>query len=117
MATFDQTEQTIMYQYNAAGTINFSLVQNKYQLFTQLRKLVEEINLARVAGVVNEDIGIDVDAKLRKAVVQFERPNPDKKTIIDQINEAKVLLGSRTSASGLVKPLVEVISVVRRFVI
>jgi len=117
MATFDQTEQTIMYQYNAGGAINFGLVQNKYQLFTQLRKLVEEINLARVAGVVNEDIAIDVDAKLRKAVVQFERPNPDKKTIIDQINEAKVLLGSRTSASGLVKPLVEVISVVRRFVI
>jgi hypothetical protein len=117
MTTYDQTEQTIFYQYNAAGAINFRLVQNKYQLVTQLRRLVEEINMARVAGVVNEDIGIDVDAKLRKAVVQIEKPNPDKKTLIDQINEAKTLLGSRTSASGLVKPLVELTSVVRRFVI
>jgi hypothetical protein len=117
MATFDQTEQTIMYQYNAGGAINFSLVQNKYQLVTQLRRLVEEINKAGAAGVVNEAVAVDVDAKLRKAVVQIEKPNPDKKTIIDHINEAKALLGNITSASGLVKPLVEVISVVRRFVI
>ena len=117
MATFDQREQTMIYQYNAGGAINFGLVQNKYQLVTQLRRLVEEINMARVAGVVNEDIAIDVDAKLKKAVVQIEKPNPDKKTIIDHINQAKALLGSITSASGLVKPLVEVKSVVRRFVI
>ena len=66
MATFDQRNQQVTYQYNAAGNINFETVQNRTELAVELEKLRSELSLAVQRGVLEEAAAVDVDAKLNK---------------------------------------------------
>ncbi len=46
MTIFDQRNQTVTYQYNAAGDINFGSVTNHTEVTAQLDKLEAELNTA-----------------------------------------------------------------------
>lgn len=107
MASFDQRGQKVTYQFNANGDINFGNIQNKAEFVAELRKLISEVRLASKSGSIQEEIAIDVEANLQKAIVQAGKEKPDKKTILDHINGAKDLIESLASASGLVSALLQ----------
>ena len=107
MANFDQRGQQVVYQFNATGDINFGAAQNKAELVGELRKLLSELNKATQAGVVQKEIALDVESHIKEAVIQAEKPVPNKKSILDHINGAKTLLESITSATGLVTALIQ----------
>jgi hypothetical protein len=114
MATFDQRGQKVNYQYNAAGDINFGTVQSKLEIVSELQKLQREIQRATEAGAVDADVAIDVESKIKKAILQTQKPESDKKTTLDYLNEAKALLEGVTSAAGLVTALTQAAEVVKR---
>jgi hypothetical protein len=114
MATFDQRGQNVNYQYNAAGDINFNGVQNKDDLAQELKKLLGEVTKATQAGAIKDEVAVDVESNLRKAVIQAEKPEPDKKSILNYLNDAKGLVAGLTSATGLVGGLVQAIQLVGR---
>jgi hypothetical protein len=114
MATFDQRNQKVTYQYNAAGNINFGLVHDKVDLTAELKKIQDELMKAVKQGAVNEEVAIDVDSKIKKAIIQTEKPEPNKKTILDHLQEAQALIGGVAAAAGLIKGLAEAAEVVRR---
>jgi len=114
MATFDQRGQKVNYQYNAAGDINFGTIQSKLEIVPELQKLQREIQQAIEAGVIGEDVAIDVEAKMKKAILQAQKPEPDKRTTLDYLNEAKALLEGVASAAGLVTALTQAVEVVKR---
>ena len=105
MTVFDQRGQHVTYQYNAAGDINFGAVQNKVDVIAELEKLQVELAKAIEANVFDEDTGTDAEYQLKKAVQQAKKPEPDKKTVLDHLNEAQALIEGVAAAAGMVGAL------------
>lgn len=114
MAVFDQRNQKVNYQYNAAGDINFGAVQNRVDLANELEKLHIELVKAIKANVLDEDTATDAEYNLKKAVQQAKNPEPDKKSILEHLNEAKALIDGIASAAGLVSAFATAIELVHR---
>ena len=115
MATFDQRGQHVNYQYNAAGNINFGAVASNADVVGELRKLLDEINKAISAGAIDPENGVDVESKVKKAIIQAEKPTPDKQSILENIEGAKKIIEGMVSAVGLVGGFVQAAEAVRRF--
>jgi len=115
MSIFDQKNQTVGYQYNAAGNINFNNVESPTELIAELEKLKLELKQAIQAKIVDDEIGTDVEYKLTKAIQLSRKPKPDKKTILENINEAKALLSGFSSAVGLVTALIKAAELASKF--
>jgi hypothetical protein len=115
MTVFDQRGQHVTYQYNAAGDINFGAVQNKMDVIQQLEKLQAEVNKAAKEGALDEETATDAEYQIKKAVQQAKKPAPDKKTVLDHLNEAKAAIEGVAAAAGLVTALMQAAEVVRNF--
>ncbi len=111
---FDQHGQNVNYQYNAAGNINFGMVQNQIDLVDQLEALKTEIRKAGEANAIDGELVIDADYQVTKAITQAKKPEPDKKTLVDHLNTAKTLMESATTAAGLVGGIVTAIEAVQK---
>lgn len=109
MATFDQRGQHVINQVNAntIDTVNFGAVQTKAELIAELRKLLSEVEKATKAGIVEGDISVDVESHIKKAVIEAEKPEPKKKSILDHLEGAKSLLDGITSATGLITAIMQ----------
>lgn len=114
MSIFDQRGQQVFYQYNAAGNINFGAVQNQLDLVSELEKLKAELARAATAQVVDAEVATDAQYQITKAVQHANKPQPDKKTILDHLNAAKELIAGVTAAGGIVTALVQAAEVVQK---
>lgn len=115
MSIFDQRGQNVNYQYNAAGDINIGGVQNQAGLIKELSKLGAEMEKAMSAGAIDEDIAVDAEYQLKKAIQHAKEPAADKGKIIEHLNEAKALIEGVASAAGLVTALVKAVEMVQKF--
>lgn len=114
MTVFDQRGQKVTYQFNSAGDINFNTAKDKTQLIAELNKFKDEIKKAIEAKAIEEDIALDVEYKIAKATQQVQKAEPDKKNILDYLQEAKAIIENVTAASGMVIALTQAIQVVQR---
>lgn len=115
MAQFDQRGQQVNYQYNAAGNINFGATASNTDVVGELRKLLDEINKAISAKAIDPENGVDVESKIKKAIIQAEKPTPDKQNILENIEGAKKIIEGVGSAAGLIGGFVQAAEAVRRF--
>ena len=102
------------YQYNAAGDINFELVQNRVELVAELEKLKSELSKASSAGAIDAEIVTDAEYQITKAIQQAQKPQPDKKTIVDHLNSAKKFIDGVVVGGGMVAGLVKAITLVQQ---
>lgn len=114
MPTFDQRGQKVNYQYNIAGNLNFGSATNSAEVIRELKNLIQEVNTATSAGVIDSDKSIDVEANLKKAVILAEKPQPDKQGILEYINSAKAILEGLVSATGLINGFMQAIEMIKR---
>ena len=114
MAKFDQRGQKVTNQINAdsVGVVNFGAVQNKAELVVELRKLLSEVNKATEAGILKEEVAVDVESHIKKAVIESGKSEPKKKSILEHLEGAKKLLDGVTSATGLVTALIQAIKII-----
>jgi MFS superfamily sulfate permease-like transporter len=117
MPIFDQRGQKVIYQYNAAGNINFEAAQDISEIVSALKNLEVEIQKAAKAGVVNQEAAIDAEANIQKAIIQAEKSKPDKKTILEYLNEAKALLEGFSLATGLVTALAQAVEIIKKIIL
>jgi hypothetical protein len=115
MTVFDQRNQKVQYQYNAAGDINFASIRNTEGLLNELKKLRVEFDKAAAAGVFEKNIAVDTSYRLDKALIAAEEPSPNKKTIEEYLREAKALIEGVAAATGLVTALAQAVELVRKF--
>jgi hypothetical protein len=115
MAIFDQRGQHVTYQYNAAGNINFGMVQNRVDLVGELEKLKTEVITARDAGILSKKHATTVEYQITQAINEAEEPEPNQQTILEHINGAKALIETTAAASGLVTGFVAAAEAVQRF--
>ncbi|MFN8466302.1 MAG: hypothetical protein U0X20_12165 [Caldilineaceae bacterium] len=111
---FDQRGQTVNYQYNAAGNINFGAVQNQMNVVGELEKLHTEVRKAAEANVLDGEIATDVKYYIEKAEGEAKKTEPNKRTIIDHLNQAKLLIAGVTAAAGLVTGLSQAIEAINK---
>jgi len=111
MATFDQRGQTVSYQYNAAGDINFGQVQNQAQLVAQLAALKAELTRAKEAGVVNAEQVMEAQQQIDGAAAEAKKPQPDKRTIAGFLDGAAKVLGGIAALGSLVAAIRKAIEV------
>jgi len=114
MANFDQRNQHVVNQVNAerVDVINFGTVQNTSELVNELRNLLLEISKANQAGKIKEDISVDIESNIRKAIIEIEKPQPKKNQILEHLEGAKKLLEGLTSATSFVSALMQAIKIV-----
>lgn len=115
MAQFDQRGQQVNYQYNAAGNINFGATASNTDVVGELKKLLDEINKAISVNAIDPESGVDVESKVKKAIIQAEKPTPDKQNILENIEGARKIIESMGSAAGLISGFVQAAEAVRRF--
>lgn len=92
MSVFDQRNQQVNTQYNAAGDINFNNVQNPVDFANELKKL--KVELARISEdyAIDGEIVTDADYQLTKTIQQAEKEQPSKTSILEHLNNAKGFL-------------------------
>jgi hypothetical protein len=99
---FDQSGQKVVYQYNAAGNINFGAVQNQASFSEELQKLRGEIGKAKDAGALTDEDAADADYQINKAAIEAKKDDGKSSTIAGYLETAKNILGKVTALSGLV---------------
>jgi hypothetical protein len=114
MTIFDQRGQTVTYQYNVHGTINFGAVQTSPDLVGELRKLQAEMQQAVAAGAVEGEPATDAKYQLDKAVHEAQKPQPDKKKVADYLAQAKMAIEGIAAVGGLVAALTKAAELVEK---
>lgn len=114
VANFDMRGQYVNNQYNAGGDINFGTIQATIDLITELEKLRSQIAQAKVSRIVPEETATDAEYEITEAIQQAKKTSPDRKTLLDHLARAKILIEDITAASGLVTALVGAIQVVQK---
>lgn len=114
MAKFNMSHQKVKNQYIAGRDIHFGPSDTKEDIVQELKKLLDEVTKAAQDHVINDDVAVDVEANIRKATIQADKPQPDKERILDYLNKAKGLIEGITSATGLVAGIVQAVEAVRR---
>ncbi len=57
--------------------------------------------------MIDAETATDAEYQLTKAIQHATKPEPDKKTILDHLNEAKALIGGVTALGAMVPALVQ----------
>lgn len=111
VSVFDQRGQQVVYQYNAAGNINIEAVQNKNDLVEELDKLRLEVERAKEAETIDQDVAVEAEYHILQASKEAGKENPDKGSFSKHIGKAKALLGDAAAAAGLVTALLKAVEV------
>jgi hypothetical protein len=109
MAVFDQRNQKVNTQYNAAGDINFNAVQDKSEFIAELEKLKVEFLKVAKQEAIDGEIVTDAEYQLTKAIQQAQKTEPQKTTIIEHLKNAKQLVDGVTATTGLLTALTKAI--------
>lgn len=114
MSIFDQKGQTVKYQYNSAGNINFENIQTQQDIIVELKKLQSEIQQAKEAKIINSDIAIEAEYHVLQASKEANNEKPDKQRFEKHIIEATKLLNGISAAAGLITALLKAIEVAQK---
>jgi hypothetical protein len=114
VSVFDQRGQQVHYQYNAAGDINISAVQDKNELVGELEKLKGELERAKESKAIEHDTAVEAQYHLLQATKEGRKAKPDKGSFLEHIGKAKGLLDDVAAAAGLVTALLQAAEVASR---
>lgn len=100
MSTFDQRNQQVTYQYNAAGDINFNNVSNASDFSSELMKLLEEVEKAQSANLLAKDNALEAEYHLVQASKEAEKSNPEKRDVLSHLDKVKEVIEDAAKVAG-----------------
>lgn len=113
-ANFDLRGQVVNSQYIAGEDINVGAVQTADDVVSILEHLQASLALATKDGDADNEAVIDADANLRKAVAQAKKPQPDKNSIIERLNQAKAALEGVATGAKVVSAIAAAVPAVQK---
>ena len=116
MSFFDQRNQNVEYQYNAARDINFETVTNNEELSRELGKLLKEIQIASEKKVIENEIARDIEIKLQETIQQSKKPKPNKESMLKNLRGVIEMLKGIAEVAGLVKALIEAAELIDKLI-
>lgn len=114
MATFNQQQQTVTYQYNA-DTINFGRVQSKADLIAELDKLQAELARIRAGNVLDEQKMASAEDSVSSAVAEAKKPAPDKGRVTSYLETASKVFSGVAALGGLALAVQKAVELAGRF--
>lgn len=116
MSIFDQRNQNVEYQYNAANDINFETVTNLGELSRELGKLIKEIQIANEKKVIENEIAKDAEIKIQETIQQTKKPKPDKESMLKNLKGVIAVLKGIAEAAGLVNALIKAAELIDKLI-
>jgi hypothetical protein len=116
VATFDQREQQVYNQNNAAhdihikGDISISKVGNTSDFIRELQKLKSELFKAGDAQIIDAELVADVDFELASAIQEAKKPTSGKESVLKPMEKAKKLLSQSAGATEFVTAIINLIA-------
>jgi len=87
MATFDQRDQKVTYQYNA-DVINLTNVSNRAELVRQIENIGAEVERASNLNAIETSDALKVKTSLKAAAEEAKTATPNKSKIISMLETA-----------------------------
>ena len=115
MSIFDQRNQEVGYQFNAAGNINFGKVHNSLDLILELEKLQDELNKAIALKVFDNDKANEVAEQLKESLKHAQKSPPNKRKILEHLIELKSIIENVAAAAGIVTAIIKAIELVEKY--
>lgn len=118
MSTFNQNNQNIHgNQVNIGGDliVSFNKIMEKSEIPTELIKIITALNEAQQKGIINAEIVSESKKQVEESINEIQKPNPNVKSVIENLNGAKNLIEGIASAGGLVKIFIEAAEMIRKF--
>lgn len=116
MTTFDQREQQVRNQNNAArdiyikGDTIIGDVQDTREFIHELQKLKGQLSKAAEAQVIDAELVTDVDYELASAIQEAKKTAPDKESVLKPMEKAKNLLSQASGATEFVTAIINLIA-------
>jgi hypothetical protein len=108
MATFNQQNQTVQYQYNA-DTITLSNVSTRADLTRELHNISAELNRAYSLNTIDDPHGQQAKDALEQATRESEQPSPNKLRVTSFLEAAQNAVKGITGLGGLYLAISEAI--------
>jgi hypothetical protein len=115
---FNMQGQHVGNQYIASNDINqtFNTIMEWKQVPIELKKLHEVLHETIGQEKDYEHITVEVEGHLEQALTEAEQPQPNKKSILQSLTEAKALIEGIASAAMLVTAIMQAAALVRSFI-
>ena len=113
MSVFDQRGQHVQYQFNAAGDINIDSINSTEHIATELAKFRAEIDKAKIANAISEEIATKSQDYLLEAEREVRVKKSKQSSVLSAIGKAIDILKSTASMAGLVTSLTKLAKVVK----
>jgi hypothetical protein len=116
VATFDQREQQVYSQNNAArdlyieGNTNIGKVQDTGEFIHELQKLKNQLFKASESQIIDAELVTDVDYELASAIQEARKPVPNKELVLKPMEKAKNLLSKASGATEFVTAIINLIA-------
>ncbi|MGI0494999.1 hypothetical protein ACN4EG_24705 [Alkalinema pantanalense CENA528] len=116
VATFDQRDQQVYSQNNAArdiyieGNTSIGKVQDTAEFIRELQKLKSQLFKAGEAQVIDAELVTDVDYELASAIQEARKPDPNKEAVLKPMEKAKNLLSKASGATEFITAIINLIA-------
>jgi len=117
VATFDQREQQVCSQNNAArdiyieGDTYIGKAQNTDEFIRELQKLKNQLFYASENQIIDANLVADVDYELASAIQEARKQTPIKDSVLKPMEKAKDLLSKASGATEFVTAIMNLIAV------
>jgi len=98
---FDQRNQQVNYQYNAAGNINFESAVTKDDLIRQLDLLKSELKRAADVQKIDELLESKIRTLILEAIAEAKKESPEKTSLVTYLKQASDSISGITSVAEL----------------
>ncbi|MPQ57197.1 hypothetical protein [Duganella sp. FT27W] len=98
---FDQRNQQVKYQYNAAGNINLNSSTTKDDFIKQLDLLKTELKVAADAQAIDELLESKIRTLILEAIAEARKASPEKTSLVNYLKQANDSISSITSVAEL----------------
>lgn len=116
VATFDQREQQVYSQNNAArdiyieGNTSIGKVQDTAEFIRELQKLKNQLFKAGEAQIIDAELVTDVDYELASAIQEARKLDPNKESVLKPMEKAKNLLSKASGVTEFVTVIINLIA-------
>jgi hypothetical protein len=115
MATFDQRDQHVYSQNNAARDIyietnSINKVQDIGEFIHELQKLKSQLSKAGEDKIIDAELVTDVDYELASAIQEAKKPDANKDSVLTPMKRAENLLGKASGTTEFITAIINLIA-------
>ncbi len=115
MTSMKVYNRNVTYQFNITGGLNIGAVNNRQEAVVQIERLADEIRKAAESGAIPDEAAVEARYNADKAFLLAQKPDADKKGILEHLDRAKTFVENVAATGGLVAAIIEAGKMVQKW--